>query len=73
MVNGRPTLDITSSTRSPVQAQVDKVYSHSIQSARYQVAQLDDLHRIESDTARSEFIDSFLGDNKYLSAVAERV
>jgi len=66
-------LDITSSNRYQVQAQVDKVTSHFIQSARTNIAELYDLHRFESDTEHLEFIDSLLADNKYLFPVAEHV
>ena len=42
-------LDITHSNQYQVQAQVNKVKSHFIQSARDNIAELYDLHRIESD------------------------
>jgi hypothetical protein len=73
MLKRRPTLDITRSNWYQVHAQVDKVGSHFIQSARDHIAELYDLHRFESDTERLEFIDSLLADNKYLFPVAERV
>jgi len=49
------------------------VKSHFIQSGRNNIAEQYDLHRFESNTERLEFIDSLLGDNKYLFPVAERV
>src|SRR5712691_8681236 len=73
MLNQRPTVDITCSNRNQVRAQVDKVKSHFIQSVRDNIAELYDLHRFESAAERLEFIDSLLGDNKYLFPVAERV
>jgi lipoate-protein ligase A len=73
MLKRRPTLDITRSNWYQVQAQVNKVKSHFIQSARDHIEELHDLHRFESDAERSEFIDSLLADNKYLIPVAERV
>jgi len=73
MLNQRPTLDITRSNRYQVRAQVDKVKSHFIQSARDNIAELYDLHRFESAAERLEFIDSLLADNKYLFPIAERV
>jgi len=64
MLNQHPTLDITRSNRYQVRAQVDKVKSHSIQSARDNIAELYDLHRFESAAEHLEFIDSLLADNK---------
>jgi hypothetical protein len=66
-------LDITRSIRYQVRAQVDKVKSHFIQSARDHIAELYDLHHFESDAERLEFIDSLLTDNKYLFPLAECV
>jgi len=66
-------LDIGCSNRSQVRAQVDKVISHFIQSARDHIAELNDLHRFESTTEHFEFIDSLLADNKYLFLIAECV
>jgi hypothetical protein len=66
-------LDITRSIRYQVRAQVDKVKSHFIQSARDHIAELYDLNHLESDAERLQFIDSLLADNKYLFPVAERV
>jgi hypothetical protein len=73
MLKQRPTLDITRSNWYQVRAQVDKVKSHFIQSARDNIAELYDLHRFESTAERLEFIDSLLADNKYLFPIAERV
>jgi len=73
MLNQRPTLDITRSNRYQVRAQVNKVKSHFIQSARDNIAELYDLHRFQSNAACLEFIDSLLADNKYLFPLAERV
>jgi len=73
MLNQRPRLDITRSNRYQVRAQVDKVKSHFIQSARENIAELYDLHRFESAADRLEFIDSLVADNKYLFAIAEHV
>jgi hypothetical protein len=73
MLKQRPTLDITRSNWYQVRAQVDKVKSHFIQSARENIAELYDLHGIESAAERLEFIDSLLADNKYLFPIAERV
>jgi len=73
MLKQRPTLDITRSNRYQVRAQVDKVKSYFIQSARDNIAELYDLHRFESTAERWEFIDSILEDNKYLFPIAERV
>jgi len=73
MLNQRPTVVIISSNRYQVRAQVDKVKSYFIQSARGNIAELYDLHLFESAAERFEFIDSLLADNKYLFPVAERV
>ena len=73
MLKRRPMLDITRSIQYQVQAQVDKVQSHFIQSARDNIPELYDLHRFESDAERLKFIDSLLADNKYPFPVAERV
>jgi len=73
MLKQQSTLDIACSNRYQVQVQVNKVQSHSIQSARDHIAELYDLHHFESDTEHLEFIDSLLADNKYLFPVAEHV
>jgi len=73
MLKQRPTLDITSSNWYQVWAQVDKVKSHFIQSARDNIAELYDLHRFESAAEHLQFIFSLLADNKSLFAVAEHV
>jgi len=67
------TLDITRSNRHQVRAQVDKVKSNCIQTARDNIAELYDLHRFESATELLEFIVSLQADNKYLFPVAELV
>jgi len=73
MLNQQLTVDITHSNRYKVRAQVDKVKSHFIQSARDNIAELYDLHHFESAAEHLEFIDSLLADNKYLFPVAEHV
>jgi len=73
MLKQRPTLDITRSNRYQVRAQVDKVKSHYIQSARDNIEVLYDLHHIESTTELLEFIDSLQADNMYHFPVAECV
>jgi len=73
MLQQRPTLDITRSNLYQDRAQVDKVQSHCIQSTRDDIADLYELHRLESTAERLEFIDSLLADNKYLFPIAERV
>jgi hypothetical protein len=73
MLKQRQTLDITRSNWYHVRAQVDKVISHFIQSARDNIAEGNDIHRFESAAEHLEFIDSLLADNKYLLPVAECV
>jgi hypothetical protein len=73
MLNQRLTVDITHSNRYQVRAQVDKVKSQFIQSARDNTSELYDLHRCESTAECLEFIDSLVADNKNLFPVAERV
>jgi hypothetical protein len=73
MLKRRPTFDITCSIRYQVLAQVNKVLSHFIQSARDHKAEVYDLHHFESDAERLEFIDFLRADNEYLVPVAERV
>jgi hypothetical protein len=73
MLKRQPTLDITRSIRYQVQAPVDKVKSHFIQSARVHIADHYDLHRFESDGERLQFIHSLLADNMYRFPVAEVV
>jgi hypothetical protein len=73
MLKQRPMLDITRSNRYQVHAQVDKIKSHFIQSARDNIAELCDLHLLESAAERFEFIDSLLADNNYRFLVAESV
>jgi len=71
MLNQRPTVDNACPNRYQVRAQVDRVKSHFIQTATDNIAELNDFHCFESATARLEFIDSLLADNKYLFPVAE--
>jgi len=71
MLKQRPMLDITRSNWYQVQAQVNNVKSHYIQSARDNIAELCNLHRFEYTTECLEFIDSLLADDKYLFLVAE--
>jgi len=71
MLKKQPTLNITRSNRYQVRAQVDKVQSRFIRSARDNIAELYDLRRFESAAERLEFIHSLLADNDYLFPVAE--
>jgi hypothetical protein len=73
MLKQWPTLDITHSNRYQVPAQINKVKSHCIQSARDNRADHYDLHRFESAAERLEFIDSLLADNKCLFPIPERM
>jgi hypothetical protein len=73
ILNQRPMVDITRSNPYQVRAQVDKIKSHFIQSVRDKIAELYDLHRLESAAERLEFIESLLANNKYLFPVAECV
>jgi hypothetical protein len=73
MLMQRPTLDITHSNQYQVRAQVDKVKSHCIQSARDNTAEFYEIQRVESAAERLEFIDTLLADNKYHFPVAEDV
>jgi len=73
MLKQRPTLDITRSNWYQVHAQVNKVTSHFIQSAKDNMAELYDLHRFESNAECLEFFDYHLADNKYVFPLAERV
>jgi hypothetical protein len=59
--------------RYQLRAQVDKVKSHFIQTARENIAELYYLHRFESSAERLEFIDSLLADNKDLFPIEELV
>ena len=65
-LNQQPTVDITHSNRYQVRAQVDKVISHFILSARDNIVEHFDLQRFEYAAERLEFIHSLLPDNKYL-------
>ena len=73
MLQQWPTLDITHSNQYQVRAQVNKVKSHFIPSARDNIVERYNLHRFKSDNERLEFIDSLLAYNKYPFPVAERV
>jgi hypothetical protein len=73
MLKQRHTLGIIRSNWYQGLAQVDKVKSHFIQSARDHIAELYDLHSFESTAECLEFIDSLRADNKYRFPIAERV
>ena len=73
MKRQRPTLHNTCSNQDQVRAQVYKVISQFIRSARNNIAELYELHCFQSAAEHLEFIDSLLADNKYLSPVAECV
>jgi len=64
MLKQWPKLDSTYSNWYQVRAQVDKVKSHFIQSARDNIAELDDFHHFESTAEHLEYIDSLLAGNK---------
>jgi len=72
MLKQWPTLDITRSKQYQVQAQVDKVRSHFIQSAEDNIAEHYDLHHLESDPEHLQFVDSLLAENTYFFPVEER-
>jgi len=73
MLKQLPTLDITQLNRHHIRAQVDKVESHFIQSARDDIAELYDLHHFESNEERLEFIESLLAENRYIFPLTDRV
>jgi len=73
MLKQRPTLDIARSNQYHVQAQLDKVIFHLIESMKHNIAELYDLHQFESAAENLEFIDALLADNTYLSLVAQNV
>jgi len=73
MLKQLPTLDITRLNRYHVRAQVAKVESHFIQSARDNIAELYDLHHFEFNEERLEFMDSLLAHNRYIFPVPDRV
>jgi hypothetical protein len=73
MLKQWPRVDITRSNLYQVRAQVDKVKSDFIQSARDTIAKLYNLHHFESNAVHLEYIDSLLADNKYLFPVAKAV
>jgi hypothetical protein len=70
MLNLWPTVDIQRSNRYQVRAQVDKVKSQFLQSARDNITQLYDRHRFESAAVHCEFIDSLLAHNMSHSPIA---
>ena len=72
MLTRHPTLDITNSIWYQVRAKVEQVISQFIQSARENIAEHDDLHRLKSEAECLDFIDSRLADDKYCLPVAER-
>jgi len=66
-------LNITRSIGYQVREQVDKVKSHFIQSAWDSIAELYDIHHVQSNTEHLRLIDSFLTDTKFHCPVAEHV
>jgi hypothetical protein len=56
-----------------VQAAVDNVKYHLIQSARYNISEFYDLRLFESAAEHLELVDSHPADNKYHFPVAEGV
>jgi hypothetical protein len=73
MLNQCPTLNITSSICYQVREPVDKVKSRFIQSAWDNIAELYNIHHVQSDTEHLQLIDSFLADNKFHCPIAEHV
>jgi hypothetical protein len=73
MLNQTPTVHSTRSNWYPVAAQVDKVKSHLIQSARYNIEELYDPNRFLSTAEPLECIDYLLADIKYYFPVPECV
>jgi len=73
MLKQRRTWNITCSNCYHVWAQVNKVQSHFIQSARDNIAESYDLLCFESDAEHLEFIYSLLADKEYIFPVAEHV
>jgi hypothetical protein len=73
MLNLWPTLDIQRSNRYQVRAQVDKVKSQFLQSARDNITQLYDRHWFESVAVHCEFIDSLLAHNMSHSPIGGHV
>jgi hypothetical protein len=69
----RSTLDITRSNWDQIPAQVNMVKLHFIQSARDNIAALDDLNHFQSAPENLKLIDSLLENSKYLFPGAERV
>jgi hypothetical protein len=73
MLKRRPTIHITLSNWYQIRAQVLKVKSHFIQTARDSIAVKHDFNQFESNTECLVFIDSLLADNEYLFPVEEHV
>jgi len=73
MLKQWPTVDNTRSNWYPVQAEVDTVKSHFIQSTSDNIVELHDLHCFESNAECLTVIDSLPADNKYLLPVVECV
>jgi hypothetical protein len=65
MLKQQPKVDIPHSNQYQVRAQVNKVKSQFVQSARDNIAELYDLHCFEFTAECLEFIDSLLADIKY--------
>jgi len=68
-----PILGITRSNQYQAHTQVDKVKSHFIQSAKDNIGDLYDLHRLKSGIEHVELINSLLADDKYMFPIAESV
>jgi hypothetical protein len=66
-------LDSTRSNRYQVQAKVDKYKYYFVQSANDNTAELYGLPYLESTEERLNFIDSGVGENESLFAVADHV
>jgi len=69
----RSTLHSTRSNWDKIPAQVDMVKLHFIESARDNIAALDDVNRVQSAPENLKLLDSLLEDSKYLFPGAERV
>jgi hypothetical protein len=73
MLKRQPTMHIARSNWYKVRAQVLKVKSHFIQSARDSIAEKHDFNQFESNIECLVFIDSLLADNEYLFPLEEHV
>jgi hypothetical protein len=73
MLNQRPTFNITHSNWFQLLVQVDNAKSHSIQLARDNIAEIENLHNFVSAGERLQFIDSLLADNKNPFPIAQLV